>query len=301
MYKNILVQFCVTVIFTLSTALAIADEPEVIYLWKNGAPGFEALKNKPESAQDWWVRDINNPSLVVFKPAKEIANGTAILIAPGGGHRNLVFNAEGRDTALFLNKLGITAFVLKYRLARQEGSPYSLDIHPQQDAYRAMRTIRSRAKEFAIDPNKIGIMGFSAGGEVVTSVAYAVGDGDAKAKDPIDRVNGKPNFQILVYPGPLWIPTKIDASAPPAFMVAAMDDACCAKPIIDLAQLYQAAKIPAEIHLYAKGDHGFNMGYRTSLKGLHAWPDRLADWLEDSQLLSTLKASTEKLPKERSD
>lgn len=286
MHKNILIKFCLAIFSLVAMISVSAQEPEVVHLWKNGAPGFEKLKNKPESAQDWWVRDINNPSIVVFKPAKEIANGSAILIAPGGGHRNLVFNSEGRDAALFLNKLGVTAFVLKYRLARQEGSPYSLDIHPQQDAYRAMRTIRNRAKEFGIDPNKIGIMGFSAGGEVVASIAYASGDGDAKAKDPIDRINGKPNFQILVYPGPLWIPTSIDANAPPAFMVAAMDDACCAKPIIDLAQLYYAAKIPAEIHLYAKGDHAFNMGYRISLKGLHAWPDRLADWLFDSNLTS---------------
>ncbi|GGY70405.1 endo-1,4-beta-xylanase [Cellvibrio zantedeschiae] len=275
----------ITAVALVFTNIAMADEPQVIYLWKKGAPGFEKLKDKPESAQDWWVRDINNPSIVVFKPPKEIANSTAILVAPGGGHRNLVFNSEGRDAAQFLNKLGITVFVLKYRLARQENSPYSLDIHPQQDAYRAMRTIRSRAAEFGIDPNKIGIMGFSAGGEVVASVAYGSGDGDAKAKDPIDRVNGKPNFQILVYPGPLWVPTSLDDKAPPAFMVAAMDDACCAKPIIDLAQLYHAAKIPAEIHLYAKGDHAFNMGKRTSLKGLRDWPQRLADWLIDSQFI----------------
>jgi len=285
MHKNIFATICVLITSLVSISSALAEEQDVIHLWKNGAPGFEKLKNKPESAQDWWVRDINNPSIVVFKPTAQLSNGTAILVVPGGGHRNLVFNSEGRNAALFLNKLGITAFVLKYRLARQEGSPYSLDIHPQQDAYRAMRTIRSRAKEFGIDPNKIGIMGFSAGGEVVASVAYASGDGNVKAKDPIDRANGKPNFQILVYPGPLWVPTSIDTNAPPAFMVAAMDDACCAKPIIDLAQLYQAAKIPAEIHLYAKGDHAFNMGQRTTLKSLHSWPDRLADWLEDSQII----------------
>lgn len=282
MHKRFVVNLCLAISALLSIQCVTAQETEVVYLWKNGAPGFEKLKNKPESAQDWWVRDINNPSLVVFKPAKNIANRTAVLIAPGGGHKNLVFNSEGRDAALFLNKLGITAFVLKYRLARQEGSPYSLDIHPQEDAYRAIRTIRSKANKFGIDPNKIGIMGFSAGGEVVASVAYGTGDGDAKAKDLIDRANGKPNFQILVYPGPLWVPSTIDANAPPAFMVAAMDDACCAKPIVDLAQLYHAAKIPAEIHLYAKGDHAFNMGQRTKLKGLHNWPARLADWLEDS-------------------
>ncbi|RYY03053.1 MAG: alpha/beta hydrolase [Gammaproteobacteria bacterium] len=292
--KKIIGTFIIGCLALLAINSNAADEPEVIHLWKNGAPGFEKLKDIPEQAEDWWVRDINNPSIVVFKPAKEIANGTAILIAPGGGHRNLVYKSEGRDAALFLNKLGITAFVLKYRLARQESSPYSLDIHPQQDAYRAMRTIRSRAKEFGIDPNRLGIMGFSAGGEVVASVAYGTGDGDAKAKDLIDRANGKPNFQILVYPGPLWVPTKIDANAPPAFMVAAMDDACCAKPIIDLLQLYHAAKIPAEIHLFAKGDHAFNMGTRIKLKGLHSWPDRLADWLEDSGYIPATKITEPK-------
>ena len=259
-----------------------AQTPRVIHLWEHGAPGFEKLKDEPEQAQDWWVKHVNNPSITVYSPPKDIANGTAILIAPGGGHKALVFNAEGVDAALFLNKLGITAAVLKYRLAREEGSPYSLDIHPQQDAYRAMRLLRSRAKELGIDSNKVGMMGFSAGGEVVASVAYAVGDGDAKASDPVDRLNGKPDFQILVYPGPLWIPTSLDAHAPPAFMVAAMDDACCSKPILDLAQLYHDAKIPAEIHLYARGDHAFNMGQRTKLIGLGKWPDRLADWLIDS-------------------
>lgn len=267
----------------LMNGIATANEPETIHLWKKGAPGFEKLKDIPESAKDWWVRDINNPSIVVFKPEKELANGTAILVVPGGGHQNLVYNSEGKAPAEFLTKLGITVFVLKYRLVFQENSPYSIDIHPQQDAYRAMRTIRSRAVEFGIDPNKLGIMGFSAGGEVVASIAYAAGNGDPKAKDPVDRANGKPNFQILVYPGPRWIPTSLDPAAPPAFMVAAMDDACCAKPIIDLAQLYQVAKIPAEIHLYAKGDHAFNMGQRTTLKGLHDWPQRLADWLIDSK------------------
>lgn len=262
--------------------VVLAQSPRVISLWEHGAPGFEKLKDEPEQAKDWWVKHINYPSMVVYPAPKEIATGAAVLIAPGGGHKALVFNAEGVDAALFLNKLGITAAVLKYRLAREEGSPYSLDVHPKQDAYRAMRLLRSRSKELGIDSDKIGVMGFSAGGEVAASIAYAAGDGDSKAADAVDRLNGKPDFQILVYPGPLWIPTSLDQHAPPAFMVAAMDDECCSKPIIDLAQLYHAAKIPAEIHLYARGDHAFNMGQRTKLVGLSKWPDRLADWLVDS-------------------
>jgi len=271
--------------------IAMAQDPRVIQLWQHGAPGFEKLKGEPEEAKDWWVKHINNPSMVVFQPARDIATGTAVLIAPGGGHKELVYTAEGVDAALFLNKLGITAVVLKYRLAREPGSPYSLEVHPRQDAYRAMRLLRSMSKELNIDSNKIGMMGFSAGGEVVASVAYGPGDGDAAAPDPVDRLNGKPNFQILVYPGPLWLPTVIAANAPPAFMVAAMDDACCAKPIIDLAQLYYAAKIPAEVHLYARGNHAFNMGQRTPFVSVRNWPDRLAEWLKDSGYIAELKAS----------
>jgi acetyl esterase/lipase len=271
------------IVFSLFVAPAvIAQTPRVIYLWEHGAPGFEKLKDQPEEARDWWVKHINNPSIVLYAAPKEIATGTAVLVAPGGGHKALVFNAEGVEAALFLNKLGITVAVLKYRLAEEPNSPYSLEIHPRQDAYRAMRTLRSHGKELGINPSKIGMMGFSAGGEVVASIAYASGDGDAAASDPIDRFNGKPDFQILVYPGPRWIPTAVDKHAPPSFMVAAMDDECCSRPIIDLAQLYNAAKIPAEIHLYARGDHAFNMGQRTQLIGVGKWPERLADWLKDS-------------------
>ena len=124
-----------------------AGESEQIPLWSGGAPGFEDRRNEPERAQDYWVRNIHNPSITVFLPPKEKANGAAVLICPGGGHRELVFNAEGIEPARFLNNLGVAAFVLKYRLARETNSPYSLQKHPRQDAQRAMRLIRSRAAE----------------------------------------------------------------------------------------------------------------------------------------------------------
>ncbi|MFP5393910.1 MAG: alpha/beta hydrolase [Gammaproteobacteria bacterium] len=257
----------------------------VVPLWAKGAPGFESMKEVPEKAADWWVRSVHNPSLTVFQPAAGRANGTAVIIAPGGGHENLVYTAEGVDAARFLNTLGVTAFVLKYRLAREAGSPYKLDVHPRQDAYRAIRLVRARSCEFGIDPARVGMMGFSAGGEVVASVAYGSGAPTADALDAVDKVNGKPDFQVLVYPGPLGIPSTLPADAPPAFMVAAMDDACCATPIIQLTQLYHQAGIAAEVHLYAKGAHGFNMGQRTTLKSVKDWPQRLADWLEDGGYL----------------
>ena len=257
--------------------------PEQIHLWPNGAPGFEDRKNEPEEAKDWWVKNIHNPSITAFLPKNP--NGTAVLICPGGGHRTLVYNAEGSDAAEFFNKLGITAFVLKYRLAREEGSPYDLNVHPKQDAMRAMRLIRSRADEWNIDPDKLGIMGFSAGGEVVASVAYGDGNGAPGAEDPVDRQNAKPSFQILIYPGPLWIPEELPENAPLAFMVAAINDQCCAAPIISLLQKYHASGQSVEAHIYAHGDHAFNMGYRTELKTIKGWPERLEDWLYDSKLI----------------
>jgi acetyl esterase/lipase len=174
--------------------------PEVIHLWPNGAPGFEGRRNEPEQAKDWWVRNINNPSLTVFLPPNERATGAAVVIAPGGGFRELVFNAEGKQAAEFLNGIGVAAFVLKYRLPKEAGSPYTT-AHVREDAYRAMRLVRSRARDWGVDPARVGILGFSAGGELASMIAYAPGDGDAKAADPIDRLNGKPSFQMLVYPG----------------------------------------------------------------------------------------------------
>lgn len=270
--------------FTPLTALA-QTKPLVIPLWPNGAPGFENRKNEPEQAKDYWVKNINNPSLTVFLPPREKATGAAVIICPGGGHRELVYNAEGVEPAIFLNSIGVAAFVLKYRLSREENSPYSIDKHPRQDAYRAMRLVRSRAKEWNIDTSRVGMLGFSAGGEVVAMVAYAPGIGDPKAPDPIDRLNGKPNFQMLIYPGPLGIPDSISSDAPPAFLLAANNDPCCSESVVRLLKDYRNAKVPVEVHLYTQGSHGFNMGNRSKLNSLKTWPQRMADWLADNNIL----------------
>lgn len=273
--------FFVLIICFFSTMAQIVA-PKQIYLWPNGAPGFENRKNEPEEAKDWWVKNIHNPSITAFFPDTTKANGTAVLICPGGGHKALVYNSEGRDAALFLNTLGITAFVLKYRLFREENSPYSLDKDVRLDAYRAMRLIRSNAKQWNIDTAKIGMMGFSAGGEVVSLIAYQQGMGDADAKDAIDQLNGKPNFQILIYPGPLGIPETVPADAPSAFLLAANNDECCSEPVMKLAMAYRKAKASVELHLYSVDKHAFNMGYRSNFESIKGWPQRLADWLHDN-------------------
>jgi acetyl esterase/lipase len=270
---------CAISIYTFSQS-----NPTVIPLWSNGAPGFENKKNEPEQAKDWWVKNINNPSITVFLPPKEKATEAAVVVCPGGGHRELVFNAEGVEAAEFLNSIGVTAFVLKYRLVREENSPYKFD-NVKEDAYRAMRTVRSRAKEWGVDVNRVGMLGFSAGGEVVAMVAYGDGNGDKNAKDPIDRENGKPNFQMLVYPGPSFIPETISSDAPPAFLLAANDDPCCSGSVVEILNKYRAAKVPIEVHLYTQGNHAFNMGNRSQLNSIKTWPQRMADWLGDNGYL----------------
>ena len=160
----------------------------MIPLWPKGAPGFEGRRDEPEVAKDYWVRNIHNPSVTAFLPPKDKATGAAVIICPGGGHRELVFNAEGAEAARYLNSLGVAAFALKYRLGREKDSPYKIDVHAREDGLRAMRLVRSRAAEWGIDPKRVGIMGFSAGGEVASMVAYSPGEGDPNADDPIDRL-----------------------------------------------------------------------------------------------------------------
>lgn len=270
-------------LFALLPTVALAAET-VIPLWPNGAPGFENRSKEPEQAKDWWVRNIHNPSLTVFLPPAGKANGCAVIIAPGGGFRELVFNGEGRQPAEYLNSLGVTAFALKYRLPQQDGSPYSLE-NVRQDAYRAIRLVRSRAAEFGIDPNRIGMLGFSAGGAVVTLVAFAPGDGDPKAADPIDRANGRPDFEMMVYPGG-QPPEVVPGDTGPAFMVCANDDEYgCDEVTLRLLEKFRSAKVPVELHLFAEGKHAFNMGDRSTFTAVRGWPVRMAEWLQDRGLL----------------
>lgn len=255
---------------------------EAISLWENGAPGFEDRKNEPEQAKDWWVKNIHNPTLTPFFADKKNATGEAVIVVPGGGHRKLVFDAEGTQAAKYLREKGVTCFVLKHRLGREEGSPYSIEKHALEDGQRAVRYVRAHAEKWGINPDKIGMLGFSAGGEVVSMVAYGDASGNSNATDPIDRVSARINFQMLVYPGPLGIVDKIPADAPPAFLLVANDDGA-SKVVVDLLEKFRTSKVPVEMHLYRKGGHGFNMGDRSKRRSIRTWPQRLADWLEDNR------------------
>lgn len=292
MHKYIKTLLC---FFIIPSALLAQDKPTVIPLWPKGAPGFENRRNEPELAKDYWVRNIHNPSVTVFLPPKGKANGAAVVICPGGGHRLLVWTAEGIDPAKFLDSLGFTVFVLKYRLGRDTLSPYKIDIQARQDGLRAMRYVRSHAADYGVDTARIGIMGFSAGGEVVDMVSFWANGADPSAADPIDRVSAKPDFIIQIYPGPLYVPAIIPKNTGPGFLLAADDDPCCSISIIKLLQAYRDAGVPFETHLFAQGGHGFNMGYRSKLRSVHSWPQRLADWLWDNHLIEPVNGERPKV------
>ncbi|MEI6076882.1 MAG: alpha/beta hydrolase [Verrucomicrobiota bacterium] len=258
-------------------------ESSVISLWPNGAPGFASRKDIPELASSYWVKNINNPSLTIFLPPKEKANGAAVIICPGGGFRELVFGAEGVEPAKYFTNLGVAAFVLKYRLFRETNSVYTME-NSQEDGLRAMRLVRSRAAEWGVAPQRIGMVGYSAGGEVVSLTSFGETAGAAKAADPVDRVNARPDFLAEIYPGGAGLPRELPRNAPPAFLLVANDDNHT-DTVVKLFELYRAAKIPVEVHVFSKGGHGFNQGQRSHLATIKNWPQRLTDWMSDNNLL----------------
>ena len=152
-----------------------------------------------------------------------------------------------------------------------------------------MRFIRAHAQDRGIDKSKIGIMGFSAGGELVTLIAFDDFRGQDKAKDVIERKPAHPNFLIQIYPGPLGTPKEIEKGAIPAFLLVSNGDACCSDPVIELLKAYHKAGAPVEVHIYDKGDHGFNMGDRSEFITIRTWPDRLADWLRDYNFFAPIR------------
>jgi acetyl esterase/lipase len=265
----------------LAAWTAAGAQQPVFQLWPDGAPGAQRRHGEAELVKDGlYVSNVHDPSLTVSQADPRHANGAAVVIVPGGGHRMLVFQNEGVLAAKILNRSGVAAFVLKYRLARDGDSGYSIEGDAAADLRRAVRWVRANAAQYGVDPARVGVMGFSAGGELVSLVADNPAPA-ASGADAIDRFSARPDFQVLVYPGPLGVPARAVEQAPPAFIVAGSLDACCAPPALALYQQLVAAKVPAELHLYADTGHAFNMGQRSERISLQHWPDRLADWLAD--------------------
>jgi acetyl esterase/lipase len=273
----------------VSTSLLAAD-PVEIPLWENGAPGFERRKDEKEVRDvrpngEYRVTNVHNPTMTVILPPKEKATGAAVVILPGGGHRELWMMHEGINPGQWLADHGIAAFVVKYRLAREKDSPYKIEVHSVQDAQRAIRIVRSRAGEWNVDPNRVGVMGFSAGGETAAMVATSLPDGDPTARDNVDKLSAKPNFVALVYAGPLGIrDAKVTKDYPPTFILVGDNDGAGTWLVNHYLALKKAG-VSTELHVYAKTPHGFGVRATKNPKPVDSWLERFEEFLAAEGML----------------
>lgn len=239
------------------------------------------------------IENVSRPTLYIYRPVQSKNNGTAIIVAPGGGYRMLAWGHEGADIAQWANSLGMTAVILKYRVPRRADQPeVGPPLQPLQDAQRAMSIIRSRASELAIDPAKIGMIGFSAGGSLAANLSTNFERRAYEPVDAIDQTSCRPDFAVLMYPGGVVdkdtgkiLPQfKVTKDTPPMFFAVAGDDTSAAVNSIALYQAARAEKLPAELHVYSRGGHGF--GLRTKPNSTAGtWPRSCEQWLRDVGML----------------
>lgn len=272
----------------LALAMAPPTPPKEIPLWSKGAPHSEG-KTSPEKVVtlpngEHTVSNVNNPSITPYIPAADKATGVAVIVAPGGGHKLMSIDHEGYSVGQWFQEHGVAAFVLKYRLAMEEGSTYTVDGDAVPDMQRAIRLVRSRAKEWNIDTAKIGAMGFSAGGELAALTAMRYDNGMPNATDAIDKLSDKPNFQVLIYPGNSQR-FEVTKNLPPVFIACGNNDRTdISEGMAELYLKYKKLNIPAELHIFAATGHGF--GLRASSKGsMSLWPEEVYQWMQGIKLI----------------
>ncbi len=279
--------------------------PTVVTLWpgqpadddagKIGAEKFFQLmvKGKPYEVggkPTQWLTNVTKPTLTIYRPAKERDTGTAMLICPGGGYHNLGWDVEGEEIARWLNAIGVTGIVLKYRCPRRPGDVKGVPpIGPLKDAQRAVSLVRSRAREWGIDPQRIGMVGFSAGGHLVGAACTNFAKRAYEPRDDVDQISCRPDFGIMLYSGYFKVkdglsPTvKTPADAPPLFFVHASDDAVSeVEHSVTFYLALKRARIDAELHVYASGGHGFGVRPHGPCVG---WTQVCADWLRHRGLV----------------
>lgn len=262
-----------------------------IALWPGTPPGRIAAKGEEKDTTDAKGRDVagksvirlgnvSSPTLTIYKPAADKNSGTAVLICPGGGYSILAWDLEGTEVCEWLNSLGVTAGLLKYRVPKSEGD--ARPIEALQDAQRAMSLLRGRAEELRLDPKKIGVLGFSAGGHLSARLSTNFSKRAYDNLDDKDKVACKPDFAVLVYPAYLIhkdaeTELPVDGQTPPMFLTMAADDPVDADNVLKFSLALKHAKVPVELHLYPRGGHGFGLR-RTEVECTH-WPDRAAEWM----------------------
>jgi acetyl esterase/lipase len=289
------------VLLCLCSSAAAAD-PQSLDVWPDLAPGETSRETGTalpprggEAKPITRVAGVRRPTLDVFV-AKNNPSGTGVIILPGGGFTYVVPDLEGSEAAQWLNEIGVTAFVLRYRTKEAAAPGEPLWQRPLQDAQRAVRLIRGEAQRWHLDPERIGLLGFSAGGQVA-SIVHTHGTEAAYASvDAVDKHSCRPSFSLLVYPwqvldagsGELIEPIRVDDQSPPAFIVHTHDDASSS---VGAAKLYIALKqhkVPAELHVYQNGGHGYGIRERPN-SVISSWPARATDWLKLRGLLDVPK------------
>ncbi|CAH8282561.1 acetyl esterase/lipase [Mariniflexile fucanivorans] len=294
--------FCLSLVMLNSFS-----QNEIIPLWNGDIPNSQKSNDKEIvlSTDATRISLVQTPTLEVFLPTKKSATGKAVIICPGGGYKYVVYDWEGTDIAKWYNSKGIAAFVLKYRLPNSKSVKVSYEA-PLQDAQRALRIVRSQAEKWQVNPNKIGIMGFSAGGHVASTLGIQFDKPNIFKETTIDAISARPDFMILIYPvvtmktdythkgsrlsllgeNPTDVlinqysnELQVTENTPPTFIVHATDDA--AVPVENSLNLYKALKdkgVKTEMHIYPEGGHGFSLAIGSGY--LQTWPDRLFDWLQ---------------------
>ena len=281
----------------LASPLNAADQAPNISVWPDLAPG--ETSNNPGETQPFRqgevppvtrVVKIRKPSMDVFLPAHG-ATGVGVLILPGGGFGKVVTDKEGSEAAVWLNRLGIAAFVLRYRTSEATPKTEPPWRRPLQDAQRALRIIRSDAEKLGVHPEKLGVLGFSAGGQVAAILHTREGKSDYDTIDEIDKLPCRPDFSLLIYPwnvldrktGDLPSNIRPAASSPKAFIVHTHDDRSSSLGSVLIYAGLKKHNVPAELHVYANGGHGYGM---RAVKGseIHTWPARATEWLRANGL-----------------
>ena len=301
--------------------IGAADKPRVVSLWPGKAPdepgtiGAETVRMSPKldrkqvevTESTRLITNVTKPTLTIYRPAKDKDTGTAVVICPGGGYWNLYWQLEGEEVAAWLNSLGITGIILKYRVPRRPDEPRGEPARrPLQDAQRAISLIRSKAREWGIAPDRIGMVGFSAGGHLAAATATNFEKRTYKPIDTIDKISCRPDFAILVYSGYLKAKDKdelapglrIPKGTPPMFLAHGGEDLISspAHSVVMYLALKRAG-VPAELHIYAKTAHDF--GVRQSDRPYSTWTRSCAEWLRDQGFLGNPSARKSNKPRKR--
>lgn len=271
-------------IFFLSVCAAKAQQGEVVHIWPGNVPGEKSVKHPAELYPDSSgnvvrVTNITDPVMTVFRPEAKNNTGMAVIVCPGGGNKYLALNSEGDEIAAWLNTLGITAFVLQYRVPMKQNGAL-------QDIQRAVRIVRDRCSKWSLNTDKIGVMGFSAGGNLAARSAVLFNEKSYEMVDDADTASCRPDFAVLLYPGSLSSGKEhtlkpefaVGADTPPVFIFVANDDAIGLP--LSFGYALHDAKIPMELHVFPSGGHGY--GLRKGNPAAEAWPKLAEVWLKNN-------------------